>query len=118
MNKEIKGILDYLKDDNKSFIICGVSYYKISDYKAKVLLDYITNLQEEIKIMVKDDERSQKTIIRLSKENKRLKEWKEDLLQENIELENIRKEAIEYIQNHIVATETEDILLNILQGDK
>lgn len=28
----------------------------------------------------------------------RLKEWKEDLLNENIELENIRKEAIEYIK--------------------
>ena len=47
MNNEIKEILNYLKDDTKSFIICGVSYYKISDYKTKVLLDYITNLQNE-----------------------------------------------------------------------
>lgn len=47
MNNEIKEILNYLKDDSKSFIICGSHYYKISDYKAKVLLDYITNLQEE-----------------------------------------------------------------------
>ena len=47
MNREIKEILQYLKDDSKSFIICGVSYYKITDYKTKILLDYITNLQEE-----------------------------------------------------------------------
>lgn len=45
MNNDIKEILDYLKDNSKSFIICGSSYYKISDYKAKILLDYITNLQ-------------------------------------------------------------------------
>lgn len=53
MTNEIKEILDYLSDDSKSFIICGVSYYKISDYKAKVLLDYITNLQEENEIIHK-----------------------------------------------------------------
>lgn len=35
-------------------------------------------------------------------ENERLKEWKEDLLKENIELENIRKEAFEYITNTII----------------
>lgn len=64
------------------------------------LLDYITNLQEE---------------------NKRLKEWKEDLLNENIELENIRKEAIEYIkfrqeddENYCLNIQE---LLNILFGD-
>lgn len=37
---------------------------------------------------------------KLKEENKILKEWKEDLLNENIELENIRKEAIEYIETH------------------
>ena len=47
MNNDIKETLQYLKDDSKSFIICGVSYYKITDYKTKILLEYITNLQEE-----------------------------------------------------------------------
>ena len=40
MNNEMEEILDCLKDDSKSFIIC-------SNYKKKILLDYITNLQQE-----------------------------------------------------------------------
>lgn len=36
---------------------------------------------------------------KLYQENERLKEWKEDLLSENIELENARKEAVEILHN-------------------
>lgn len=73
--------------------------------ESKQILDYITNLQQVIE---------------------RLKEWKEDLLKENIELENIRKEAIEYINNTIEDKPLTDFdcgsnnacndLLNILQN--
>ena len=61
------------------------------------LFNYITNLQQE---------------------NERLKEWKKDLLNENIELENIRKEAIEYIENprHEMSVLTYQNLLKILQN--
>lgn len=52
------------------------------------LYDYITNLQQELEIMVKDDERSQETIIKLSKENERLKK-----LDENYPIEEELAEA-------------------------
>jgi len=104
MNNEIKEILDKIQNvvEHKEASYNGLVETKAEDYK--LLLDYITNLQEELSIMVKDDERSQETIIRLIKENERLKEWKEDLLKENIELENIRKEAIEFIKEKISST--------------
>ena len=50
-------------------------------------------------LMKKYEELEQK-VEQLEKENKRLKEWKEDLLSENIELENIRKEAKDFIKNN------------------
>lgn len=69
----------------------------------------------------------QQKVEQLEKENKRLKEWKDDLLSENIELENIRKEAIEEIQRVLdiwtnkpneIATLDLEYLLNILnKGD-
>lgn len=122
MNNEIKEILDKLKDGNwyDELDLTGTMWIELKWEETHLLLDYITNLQktnknhskklielgnkitnlqQELEIMVKDDERSQETIIRLTKENERLKEWKKDLLNENIELENIRKEAIEYINN-------------------
>jgi len=100
-DKEIKEILDKLYLD---FEKAGLTAPEYSD-----LRDYITNLQEE---------------------NERLKGWKQDLLNENIELENIRKEAIEYINHEnfkrtiLVGVGTKkytknilDNVLNILQGD-
>ncbi len=68
-------------------------------------------------------------ITELQQENERLKEWKEDLLKENIELENIKKEAIEYINHaqnygtmaqvmpHLKPYVNGDDLLNILQNE-
>jgi len=43
MNKEIKEILDYLKESATKQNL----YFEINPEKAKKLLDYITNLQEE-----------------------------------------------------------------------
>lgn len=50
---------------------------------------------ETLRIMQELEKENKK----LQEENERLKEWKEDLLKENIELENIRKEAIEYLHH-------------------
>ena len=105
MNNEIKEIIDCLE-----LALDSESY--------KTLLDYITNLQQEIEEEKRIEEADLKTIQRLEEENERLKEWKEDLLKENIELENIRKEAIEYIENprHEMSVLTYQNLLNILQN--
>lgn len=58
------------------------------------------------------------------KEIERLKEWKKDLLDENINLENIRKEANEFIKEHtnnfaeyLDVYEAKE-LSNILEDDK
>lgn len=59
--------------------------YQLPYKQMEKLYDHITSLQQKVE--------------QLEKENKRLKEWKEDLLSENIELENIRKEAKRKINN-------------------
>ena len=71
MNNEIKEIIDCLE-----LALDSESY--------KTLLDYITNLQQEIEEEKRIEEADLKTIQRLEEENERLKEWKEDLLKENI----------------------------------
>lgn len=66
------------------------------------LFNYITNLQQEnheLKSKLECYENGvyySSKVDELEQENERLKEWNKDLLNENIELENIRKEAIEY----------------------
>ena len=90
------------------------------DYYCKCM----TGLQEQL-------EKKDKIINEQALEISRLKEWKEDLLNENIELENIRKEAIKYIKDNKDNTyQTLDFengksynsalleLLEILEGDK
>jgi len=118
MNKEIKEILDRL-DYNE----WEVDLYKVPITWCELydIRDYITNLQQ--KYDEADYDRH-----KLFEENERLKEWKEDLLKENIELENIRKEAIEYIKDNCSYEEdtkycyddlcSSDVnnLLNILQN--
>lgn len=64
-----------MNDEIKAFLI---NIKGNEEYKA--IYNYITNLQDE---------------------NERLKEWKKDLLSENIELENIRKEAVEKVKDII-----------------
>ena len=86
MNNEIKEILKFDHFNSLQDLLDNIDlWYQEDDVfydrwfglnDLKKLKDLITNLQEE---------------------NERLKEWKEYLLNENIELESIRKEAIEYI---------------------
>ena len=148
MNKEIKEILDKLKDDGwyDELDLTGDKWIELKQTETKQILDYITDLQQEIKeandsitwwtnrfrSVERDNKELKQTetkqildyITNLQQENERLKEWKEDLLKENIELEDIRKEAIEYIKrqqvifaNYDIVIENQlDILLNILQG--
>ena len=49
MNDEAKEIIEYLKDEHIYVEDFGYSYKRLSLDENKVLLDYITNLQEEIK---------------------------------------------------------------------
>ena len=115
LNDEIKEILEELEN-----------MYEISELEEQVnninrIKDYITNLQQAVKD-TKDT--ADNMLYELKQENERLKEWKEDLLKENIELENIRKEAIEYIEKEIYYCLSSgdniniylDRLLNILQN--
>ena len=119
MNNEIKEIINYF-----------IKYANIEDsIKISKLEDYITNLQQEInKLTAESTEweskyyEMQDNFHNANEEIERLKEWKEDLLQENIELENIRKEAIEYIEKYVSVYDMEgDLrarLLNILKGSE
>ena len=122
MKDEIKEILDKLKSDNYPFGIATIDINK--------LLDYITNLQEELKSANESISWWSNRFKAVERDNERLKEWKEDLLKENIELENIRKKAIEYIKSleedstdydgeviiGEIGTHCKDKLLNILNG--
>jgi len=47
MNKEIKEILEDLKDEDKYIEEYGYQYKRVSVEDTKVLLDYITNLEQE-----------------------------------------------------------------------
>ena len=119
MNKEIKEILDKLKDtaDTSFFAICGTKEelenmpksiskaLRITDKHAKLLLDYITNLQE-------DNELRQQDINNLAYQLAKEKE--------------IKRKAIEYIKenqeeeyvtgNPMLSYWAIDNLLNILQN--
>ena len=48
LNNEIKEILDFLKDKDDYIEEYGYEYKRISLEDTKILLDYITNLQEEL----------------------------------------------------------------------
>ena len=146
MNNEIKEILKHLTDYLQMLIDSGIHkiFYNDNMCDEKTIdcinaindtLDYITNLQQELEIMVKDDERSQETIIRLTKENESLKEYlfKSDnntnMIMELYEHYKSRCEkAIEYINKlynlyyeqginfEIMYKSQVDNLLNILQN--
>ena len=105
MNNEIKEILElHIKND-----------IDLLPENQKTVLDYITNLKQELEIMVKDDERSQETIIKLSKENERLKEREkelsyhlclysseETLLKQIDDYKSRIEKAVEYIMSELV----------------
>lgn len=114
MNEEIKEILDRL-DYNE----WEVALYKVPITWCELydIRDYITNLQQELEMMVKDDERSQETIIRLTKENERLKENNQNMQKEMCKCWQRIDKAIEYIKNNDLSYyPNEENLLNILQG--
>lgn len=109
MNNEIKEILQYLKDDSKSFIICGVSYYKITDCETKILLEYITNLQEENKTIRENN---------LSMQKEMCMSWKK-----SDDYKSRCEKAIKYINltgygtDFSMNAEEVDVLFNILKGE-
>ena len=78
MNDEIKEILDYLKES----AIKKNLYFEIKPEKAQILLDYITNLQQEIE-KLNDDKRGMLVQLykandnrdKVKQENERLKEY-------------------------------------------
>ena len=98
MSEEIKEILDKLNKtaDNHLFVICSSqkeldeipkytsNFLSVNDRQAKLLLNYITNLQQKVEQLEKENEATLKNYGNL------VKEWNQ--------LENIRKEAIKYVQ--------------------
>lgn len=83
MSNEIKEILDDLKDKCKYIEDYGYQYKRLSLEDTEILLDYITNLQQENKNQAKRNSRQrlanakqQELILKLQKENERLKEEK------------------------------------------
>lgn len=94
--KEIKEILDYLKIEN------GTIGSELSYEETHLLLDYITNLQEEnIKLKELCDKYEEE-------HNTTFEEWKKDI--------KANKKAIEYIELGLANEEEAEELLNILKG--
>lgn len=112
MNNEIKEILrkDFEDTFNKEFvdIILELSFSN--------LLDYINNLQEENKHLDKVNCKLRVVIEELKTTNKLLLQQKRRLQKDLDMLDKRKDKAIEYINTHYLnGTETEDILLNILE---
>lgn len=59
MNNEIKEILDKLKDDGwyDELDLTGDKWIELKQTETKQILDYITNLQEEINILQGSEEK-------------------------------------------------------------
>lgn len=75
MNNEIKEILDNLK--NKDNDIKGINFLKYQDLtrgEINLLLDYITNLQQEINKLTAESTEWESKCYDLQQENERLKE--------------------------------------------
>lgn len=151
MSEEIKEILDKLKDtaDTSFFAVCGsqeeldkmsksiTKILSIPSKDAKLLYDYITNLQEENEMLKLEIERLNDVLVHKPDEKITLKtndgqemfiiqseriDMQEELNKANMELmikledyKSRNEKAIEYINTHYLnANEPE--LLNILQG--
>lgn len=95
MNRELREDLEHL-------IICNdKSITQDLRDDVKMTLDYIDNLEEQLSLLVKDDEKSQDTIIRLSEENKKLHN-QYDLMENSLdEKQEVIDKAIEYIKSFI-----------------
>ena len=67
--------------------------------KAQVILDdMLVNYKQENETRQQDINNLTYQLAKMKEENERLNEWKKDLLNENIGLENARKEAIELLE--------------------
>jgi uncharacterized radical SAM superfamily protein len=115
MNKEIKEILDDLRKtaDNSIFIVCSsqeeldkmpkytTNFLSINDRKAKLLLDYITNLEQESKKLKEIVENlTTLTVCGDRKQIKNTAQYKLEQAQQRID------KAIEYIKNNNLYEET------------
>ena len=135
MNDEIKEILDWLKDEDIYLEDYGYQYKRISLKDTKILLDYITNLQQENEELKKNQRFHKNGVFSLEYDKETLSDMVEDLQQENERLNEILvwkqehekelhtriEKAIEYIEDntyyksHKGYVDLND-LLNILQN--
>lgn len=131
MQEEIKEILDKLKDENwyDELDLTGTKWVELKWEETHLLLDYITNLQQEINKLTAESTEWESKCYELQQENERLNNCiddqervinglidKRDLYKINYNDYKYRCEkASEYINTHYLnANEPE--LLNILQG--
>ena len=92
MTNEIKEIIEYLKDDSMFIYDEDGTRKEITLDESKLLLDYITNLQEE-------NERLKELADKYEEEHKTTYEtWKKDII--------ANKKAIEYIEHNWIDYET------------
>lgn len=118
MNKEIKEILQKIESVANREIASRNSLMEMKDKDYQLLLDYITNLEKELELMVKDDEKSQKTIIKLSEEIQELRadygnkaQVERDLLEDRINT------ALKIIEVKRGGYDIPDELERVLKGD-
>ena len=112
MNNEIKEILKVLEIKSKRYnhhLKYGVSYENIDeDYQAHLLLDYITNLQEKVKLLTTGLEATDKAYKDYKSRNEKAVEY---IKQAGGYIENINRFKVDVYEPLCLA------LLNILQGD-
>lgn len=116
MSEEIKEIINDIRKtaDNSIFVVCSsreeldkipkytANFLSVNDRQAKILLDYITNLQEE-------NNRLNNIIKELTQENLKRSDKIDELLE-------IKNKAIDYIEEKGRLKYKPDELINILQG--
>ena len=126
MNKEIKEILEALKPQDEEFTKAGIKEYPLilSVKEQKILLDYITNLQEENKRLKRDIEamkHNYNLLVRCIENGESItQKFENGLTYQDYKLRN--EKAIEYIKDsNILAIYKLDYfiedLLNILEGE-
>lgn len=120
MNDEIKEILDKLKDtaDTSFFAICGTKeelenmpksiskVLNITDKHAKLLLDYITNLQQELEKLNDDKRGMLAQLYKANDDRDKVKQENERLKKKNKEIYDGFKASIEELGD--TCTELED----------
>lgn len=116
MNNEIKEIIENMKE----WSVDGNLYFEINDEKAKLLYDYITNLQEENKDLREKNKEAHDF-------DETMKDIKENLIariqRQECEIHNLKarnEKAIEHIKHNeiydIKENEINKTLFDILEG--